>query len=197
MGERVSAWENSPAGLLLLIRDWHVGLSLPVPWERCWAGGNHNQFSRVRIPQPRLSFLRARFRADLERGYSLDDRRNPGNALPLAIQPPSYMVPAILIFSQGEDGPPGNGTEGFPGFPVSVIGFPTCPPWYPSGHLEGTWMGEIDQSHQLVQAFGSRPLAVLGPSACGSNLAILPTGPWYNHSIFLHRDTQATEAPLG
>ena len=26
----------------------------------------------------------------------------------------------LCLLSQGEDGPPGNGTEGFPGFPVST-----------------------------------------------------------------------------
>lgn len=45
-----------------------------------------------------------------------------------------------FLYSQGEDGPPGNGTEGFPGFPVSVIGLPThlpSPPWNASGYLGG------------------------------------------------------------
>lgn len=116
------------------------------------------------------------------------------------------MMDSSSLYSQGEDGPPGNGTEGFPGFPVSAIDLPIYlprPAWYLSDHL-GTWMDEKDQSNQLVWAFGPGPLSALGPSTCGSHLAAVvrppstpAAGPWYNHPMFLRRVIQATEAPLG
>lgn len=55
----------------------------------------------------------------------------------------------------------------------------------------------IDQSHLLVWEFGPGTLLTLGPSSCGSHLAVLRSGAWYNYPIFLHRGTQATEALLG
>lgn len=59
---------------------------------------------------------------------SLTDRRSSGDTAVPSHLTTIWHGDSNSTFSQGEDGPPGNGTEGFPGFPVSIRDMSTKPP---------------------------------------------------------------------
>lgn len=160
MGERVSIWEDSPTEPTAGSPETQqLGFALLGPLGKCWEGADPQSALRDEDASGKTLLLKVQSRADLGRVFF------PWLGTQLSWTSPRHLAAishndSSSIHSQGEDGPPGNGTEGFPGFPVSAIGLPTYlprPTWYPSGH-PGTWLDEIDQSHQLVQAFGSGPI---------------------------------------
>lgn len=83
---------------------------------------------KSKVASSKTLLLNVSVQADLGRGAApLTDKRSSGDTAVPSHLASIWHGDINPIFPQGEDGPPGNGTEGFPGFPVSVRVMSTKP----------------------------------------------------------------------